>query len=40
MAGVDIAGMVRLGYSFEITTKVPGVENYGNHELLVALMIK
>jgi type IX secretion system PorP/SprF family membrane protein len=39
MAGVDIAGKVRLGYLFETTTGVPGSKTYGNHELLVALMI-
>lgn len=37
---VDIAGLVKLGYLFEINTKVSGIEYHGNHEVLVALMIK
>ncbi|HEX2394857.1 MAG TPA: PorP/SprF family type IX secretion system membrane protein [Bacteroidales bacterium] len=40
LAGFDIAGIVRIGYSYEIRTKVSGIENYGNHELLVALMLR
>jgi type IX secretion system PorP/SprF family membrane protein len=40
MAGFDIAGIVRIGYSYEIRTKVLEIENYGNHELLVALMLR
>jgi len=39
MAGFDIAGIVRIGYSYEIRTKVLGIGNYGNHELLLALML-
>jgi type IX secretion system PorP/SprF family membrane protein len=40
MAGFNIAGTVKIGYSCEIRTKVDGFKNYGNHELVMALMIK